>query len=83
MKTTVEIPDDLFRASKADAALHGESLKEFMAAALKAYLASRRSVAPRRRGWRSVFGQARPEEIREVEEIVAQEFGQVDPEDWR
>lgn len=82
MKTTVEIPDDLFRASKADAALHGESLKQFMADALNAYLTTRQNAAPLRRGWRSVFGKARPAEIQEVDEIVAQEFGQVDPEDW-
>lgn len=34
------------------------------------------------RGWRSVFGQARPEEIEPVNEILTEEFGHVDPDDW-
>lgn len=30
MKTTLELPDDLFRQAKATAALRGESLKDFV-----------------------------------------------------
>ena len=36
--TTIDIPDELFRESKATAALRGESLKEFFMAALQRYL---------------------------------------------
>ena len=39
MKTTIEIPDELFRRTKAKAALEGKSLKEFVAAALRERLA--------------------------------------------
>lgn len=35
MKTTLELPDDLFRRAKAAAALQGRSLKEFIAAGLR------------------------------------------------
>jgi hypothetical protein len=35
MKTTIEIPDDLFRRIKATAALRGESLKDFITGALR------------------------------------------------
>ncbi len=28
-------------------------------------------------GWRSVFGRARPEDVEEIDQIVAEEFGQV------
>jgi plasmid stability protein len=35
------------------------------------------------RGWRSVFGQARPNEVEPVDAIVAQELERVDPDDWR
>lgn len=30
MKTTIEIPDELFRKAKATAALHGQSMKQFI-----------------------------------------------------
>lgn len=40
MKTTLEIPDDLFRQTKAVAALRGESLEDLVAAAIRAHLES-------------------------------------------
>jgi len=39
MKTTLEIPDDLFREAKAKAALEGRKLKDLVALALTAFLA--------------------------------------------
>ena len=80
MKTTLEIPDPLFRQSKAMAALHGQTLKDFVAAALRAYLEPADSTSA---GWRSVFGKARPEEVEGIDEILAEEFGRVDAESWR
>jgi hypothetical protein len=83
VKTTLEIPDDLFRQTKATAALRGESLKDFVTAALRAHVEAQAAEAPRERGWRSVFGGARPEEVEEIDRIVAEEFERVDPEAWR
>jgi hypothetical protein len=83
MKTTLEIPDDLFRQTKATAALRGESLKDFVTAALRAHLTSGTGPASPESGWRSVFGKARREEIEEVDRIVAEEFERIDPEAWR
>jgi len=83
MKTTLEIPDDLFRQAKATAALHGESLKDFVTTALKAHVETQAAEAPRERGWRSVFGGARLEEVEEIDRIVAEEFERVDPDAWR
>jgi predicted nucleic acid-binding protein len=40
MKTTIEIPDRLFRKAKSKAAERGQTLKEFMAEALREKLAS-------------------------------------------
>ncbi|MGH3657464.1 MAG: hypothetical protein ACRDUA_12455 [Micromonosporaceae bacterium] len=34
MRTTVDLPDDLFRAAKAEAAARGETLKDFLARAV-------------------------------------------------
>jgi hypothetical protein len=83
VKTTLEIPDDLFRQTKATAAMRGESLKDFVAEALQAHLERAAAGASTQRGWRSVFGQARPEDVEEVDAIIAEEFGRVDPDDWR
>ena len=45
MKTTVEIPDSLFRRAKSKAAERGQSLKEFMAEALQEKLARSASAS--------------------------------------
>jgi hypothetical protein len=83
VKTTLEIPDDLFRQTKAAAALRGESLKDFVTAALRAQVETLAAEAPRDRGWRSVFGRVRPEDVEEIERIVAEELERVDPDAWR
>jgi Arc/MetJ family transcription regulator len=83
VKTTIEIPDALFRQTKAAAAIRGESLKEFVTAALRAHVEIQSTEPPEERGWRSVFGRARPEEVEEIERIVAEELERIDPEAWR
>jgi hypothetical protein len=83
VKTTIEIPDALFRQAKAAAALRAESLKDFVTAALWAHVESQEAQKPKELGWRSVFGMARPEEVAEVERIVAEELERVDPDAWR
>jgi hypothetical protein len=83
MKTTVEIPDELFKQTKATAALRGESLKDFVAEALQAHLERQTMGTSSLSGWRSVFGKARREDVAEVDAIIAAEFEQVDPDDWR
>jgi hypothetical protein len=51
MKTTLDIPDDLFRKAKAAAALQGIKLRDFVADAIAKQLAGRKSDCPRRRIW--------------------------------
>ena len=46
MKTTVEIPDPLFRKAKARAAECGQTLKEFMSEALQEKLETHGQRAP-------------------------------------
>lgn len=60
MKTTVEIPDPLFRKAKSTAAELGQTLKEFMTEALREKLATK--VGDERRGappWMKGFGKLR------------------------
>ena len=40
MKTTIEMPDDLYRAAKAEAALRGRKLKDLIEEGLRLVLAS-------------------------------------------
>jgi hypothetical protein len=79
MKTTIEFPDELFRQSKATAALRGESLKELVAQALREHLENPREARPRTTGWRTVFGRASKEEVQEIDSILAEDLGQIDP----
>lgn len=83
MKTTLEIPDDLFRQSKATAAMRGESLKDFFNEALQAHLERQAAGADSPRGWQSVFGQASQEEVEPIDRIVADELERIEPDEWQ
>lgn len=87
MKTTIEIPDELFKRTKLSAVDRGVSLKRYVSEALEARLvAEAPQVAPK--PWMKLAGVAArsPEmkrELRRIEQLVAKEFGRVDEEDWR
>lgn len=49
MRTTIDLPDPLFREIKAVAALRDQSLKEVVVNALRRELRDGRSTSPRRR----------------------------------
>ena len=78
MKTTLELPNDLLRRTKAKAAERGRSMKDFIAEALEQKLKSDRSTSG---GWRAVFGRATHAAVRDVDRRLA-ELGHVHPEDW-
>ena len=88
VRRTLEIPDELFRQIKATAALRGESLEDFVTAALRAHLDSWPvEDAPSPRGWRIVFGRAKAQEVAEIDRIVAEELERSEPDtslrlDW-
>lgn len=84
MKTTVELPDELLQQAKATAALRGESLNDLMSAAIRLHLGRQPGAAvSSHRGWRSVFGKARQEQIEAIDAVVAEELERIDPGDWR
>jgi len=83
MKTTLEIPDEVFRRSKAAAAMRGESLKDFVTESLRVRLEERSPEEPSEPGWRRVFGKADPSAVAEVDAIIAEEFETTDPDSWR
>ena len=85
MKTTVEIPDLLFRRAKAAAAEQGVSLKDFFADAVRRQLQSKSRNQPADKPWMQAFGGLRNlhRETKRVERIIADEFERIDDEEWR
>ena len=84
VRTTVEIPDALFREAKAEAARNGILLDEFLVQAVRTKLGGSRADTATHQPWRKAFGGLRhlQEEHRRIETIIAQEFGRVDEREW-
>ena len=86
MKTTLEIPDPLFRKAKATAAQQGRTMKEFFTEALVEKLASGR-VAGKALGWRAVLGTLTPQGKKAARDVAAKiqaaDFNKIDAEMWR
>ena len=89
MKTTVEIPDALFRQAKAFSAQQGISLKVFFTEAVKEQLRRKKAAAvpkpsaePR---WMKGFGGLSDlhEENLRIQKVIDEEFGRIDEEEWR
>ena len=86
MKTTLELPDRLFRKAKATAAERGQSLREFVTEALRDKLAldcgRARAGEPE---WMQGFGKLKRlhKETVRVQSVVDQEFGGIEFEDRR
>lgn len=84
MKTTIEIPDPLFRKVKARAAERGQTLKEFVTEALQARLDrgsdGTRPVDPI---WMNGFGKLRRlhAETARIQSVIDDAFEIIEPED--
>jgi hypothetical protein len=85
MRTTVEIPDNLYRQIKARAALDGQTIKAFFLEAVRDKLVTGKDQASEsgeESGFWSVFGKGDKEEIAEVQRIIDEEFSKIDYADW-
>jgi hypothetical protein len=82
MKTTLEIPDQLFRRAKSAAAAKGIPLRELVTEALAEKLRDRGSGE---KPWMNSFGRLRGlrSETARINAIIEAEFEQIEPEDWR
>lgn len=82
MKTTLEIPDPLFRRAKAKAAEQGVPLRQFVtdAVAEKLRTGSRATEKP----WMASVGALRHlrKETARINKIIEEEFEGIEPEDW-
>jgi hypothetical protein len=80
MKTTMEIPDDLFRRAKLAAAEQGIPLRELVSEAIAGDLRARGSHD---KPWLKTFGKLRGlrNETVRINRIIEEQFGQIEPED--
>ncbi len=83
MKTTLEIPEDMFRQAKARAAIRGQTLKSFFTEALAAKLAEQKTVSAQ--PWMKHFGALRHlgKERNVIEKRIETEFETVEGSEWK
>lgn len=81
MKTTLEIPDGVFRRAKARAAARGIPFRQFVTEAVEASLRSGASALDRS----SIVGRLRHlhKETARINKLIEAEFETIEPEDWQ
>ncbi len=82
MKTTLEIPDPIFRRAKSVAAQRGMALRAFVSEAVEEKLAA--AFENEERPWIRLAGGLKHlhKETVRINEIMNGEFEQIEPEDW-
>jgi hypothetical protein len=80
VKTTIEIPDSLFRRAKSAAAERGIPLRALVSEALADKL---RGQGIEEKPWMKGFGKLRQlhKETARINRIIEEEFGRIEPED--
>jgi hypothetical protein len=81
MKTTLEIPDPVFRRAKARAAEQGVPLRQFVTEAVEEKLST--GAASRKKPWMQMAGGLRHlrQETARIQRLIEDEFERIDPED--
>jgi hypothetical protein len=81
VKTTLEIPDFIFRRAKSVAAERGIPLRQFVTEAVQDKL----KVSSKEKPWMKHVGKLKHlrKENREVEKRIEEAFEQIDPEVWK
>jgi len=82
VKTTLEIPDFLFRRAKSIAAQRGIPLRQFVTEAVQEKLTK---AGPAEKPWMKHLGKLKHlhRERKEIERRVEETFEQIDPELWK
>lgn len=81
MKTTLEIPDPIFRRAKSKAAEQGIPLRQFVTEAVEDKLAA--DAPAEDKPWMMAFGKLRHlrKETARINRIIERGFEQIEPED--
>lgn len=83
MKTTLEIPDTIFRRAKSAAAARGVPFREFVTEAVKDKLAPKAKAGEK--SWIKLMGKLkhlRKETVR-INRLIEEDSEKIDPEMWR
>jgi len=82
MKTTLEIPDALFRRAKSAAAERGIPLRELVTEALAEKLRPR---GAQQRPWMKSVGKLHDlhDELARIDQVIEEAFEKIEPEDWQ
>lgn len=83
MKTTLEIPDPIFRRAKSAAAERGIPLREFVTEAVKDKLASEATTG--QKPWVKHMGKLKHlhKETERINHLIEEDFEKIDVEMWR
>jgi hypothetical protein len=83
MKTTLEIPDLIFRRAKTVAAARGIPLREFVTEAVKDKLAANTKAAEK--PWVRLMGKLKHlrKETARINHLIEEDSEKIDPEMWR
>jgi hypothetical protein len=83
VKTTLEVPDTVFRKAKATAAERGQSLGAFVTDALREKLARRQAGSLRAAPWLRGFGKLRAlkKDSSKIRARIDREFEVIEPKD--
>ncbi|RKX87382.1 MAG: hypothetical protein DRP58_02915 [Spirochaetes bacterium] len=84
MKTTFELPDNLFKQAKVYAAIHSLSLKELFRQAISEKLSTVETNIPQK-PWMEFYGKGKKlkDELKKLDSIIESEFEIVDPREWK
>ena len=84
MKTTMDIPDAIFRKAKATAAERGVPLREFVTEAITEKLSASKNGKNSKRPWMAGFGKLKHlrKETARINRIIEEEFEKIEPEDY-
>jgi hypothetical protein len=81
MKTTIEVPDEMFREAKATAARRGIPLRRLFEEALSQMLArDHLPTVGKGRGWPTPRADVPSEEIWRIQRLIDAEFEKIEPE---
>ncbi|MCX6615672.1 MAG: hypothetical protein NTZ98_06185 [Acidobacteria bacterium] len=82
MKTTLEIPDPIFRQAKAKAAEQGIPLRQFVTEAVEGELRARPAVG--QKPWLRLAGRLKHlrKETARINQSIEREFERIEPEEW-
>lgn len=83
MKTTLEIPDKIFRRAKSKAAEQGVPLRQFVSEAVEERL-RKISPADKEKPWIKHLGKLKRfrKETKRIDKAVEEAFEKIDPEIW-